>query len=328
MASNDNPDEKPNLRPTKRLTAGGKTVFLHHNPRQPSSRSYIHANWRETKDSPAREDPMGIDEPHVEYSLNKRQRWELLHSFRQHIANDSDSSSDDDRTTQSDDEQRRRMSLQGQQKKKRSKASDTLQPTKYRLYEFHNTDQQANCVSMTSNIGSQRVQVPKKTYMAGPKEGNRPAVSAPAVEEGNRETTVDVTYYAVVPPPREKQLSNIRKQHPSKGRRPRASERSVRHLFLVAKKVTASVQRTKFTNLKDRSVAVKRFDDDEASASAEDEDDDPSIQVNPFSVPLVTDCRPCSRRSTSSNPLVCSWMISFLAFPRMPLNTQNRLPRI
>jgi hypothetical protein len=99
---------------------------------------------------------------------------------------------------------------------------DTHQ-TKYRLYEFHNTEQQANCVSITSNTGQQRVQTPKKTYMQGAlsttrsrhHEGNEADVEDD--DDKQKGGTADVTYYAVVPPPREKQLSNIRKQHSTKG---------------------------------------------------------------------------------------------------------------
>lgn len=222
MASNENLDEKPNLRPTKRVTAGGKTVFLHHNPRQPPNKSYIRAAWRDAETPSDRVDPLGIDEPNVEYSLNKRHRWELLHDFREHIANESDSSSDEDRATRSDDEQKRRISGQ-QQQKKRSKVTGSFQPTKYRLYEYHSTDQRPKCVAMTSNMDSQRVRVPKKTYMTGPKVGFHSAVprrTNPDAMEENQPATADVTYYAVVPPPREKQLLSIRTQHHSKGMRP------------------------------------------------------------------------------------------------------------
>ena len=168
MASNDNNDEKPNLRPTKRVAAGGKSVFLHHNPNQPSYKSYIHATWEDTntksdRNSSDKQDPFGIEQPQIEYSLNKRQRWEILHDFRRHIANQSSSSSDDEHDIQSDSEQQGKSYLQ---KKKRNR-QDTHQ-TKYRLYEFHSTEQQANCVSIASSTGQQRIQIPKKTYMQGP----------------------------------------------------------------------------------------------------------------------------------------------------------------
>ncbi|CAF4531689.1 unnamed protein product, partial [Rotaria magnacalcarata] len=113
MASNSVDDEKPNLRPTKYNAATGKTLFLHHNPNQPSNKSYIIATW-ENRDQQQNEfandkpDPFGIEQPNVEYSLNKRQRWKVLKDFRRQIPNLSSSSSDDDLGTQSDPEQRQK----------------------------------------------------------------------------------------------------------------------------------------------------------------------------------------------------------------------------
>jgi hypothetical protein len=214
MASNDNYEEKPNLRPTKRQTAGGKTIFLHHNPNQPSNKSYIHAIWNNTNDenSLSKQDPFGIEQPHVEYSLNKQQRWEVLNNFRQHITNQSSSSSDDEFGTQSDSEQQQ----QKKKKKIRHRRRDlNTHQTKYRLFEFHNTDQQADCVSITSNTGQQRMQMPKKTYMQGP--SNRQGENQVDNDDRRKRDAANVTYYAVVPPPKEKQLSNIRKQHTAKG---------------------------------------------------------------------------------------------------------------
>jgi hypothetical protein len=214
MASNDNYEEKPNLRPTKRLDAGGKTIFLHHNPNQPSNKSYIHAIWNNTNEenSSNKKDPFGIDQPHVEYSLNKQQRWEVLSNFRQHMTNQSSSSSDDELDIQSDSEQQ-----QQKKKKLRHRRRDVnTHQTKYRLYELHNIPQQADCVSITSNTGQQRMQIPKSTYMQGPSKRQQQGNQA-AADDRQREDTADVTYYAVVPPPKEKQLSNIRKQHSSKG---------------------------------------------------------------------------------------------------------------
>jgi hypothetical protein len=222
MASNDNNDEKPNLRPTKRLTAGSKSVFLHYNPNQPSNKSYIHAIWENTdEDSSNKQDPFGIEQPHVEYSLNKQQRWEVLNDFRRRMTNQSSSSSDDELDVQSDSEQQQKSHLK--KKKKVSRRDLNYHQTKYRLYEFHNTEQQANCVSITSNTGQQRIQVPKKTYMQGPlntrKSGRREENVANIEDDDDRQrrAAADVTYYAVVPPPRENQLANIRKQHGTKG---------------------------------------------------------------------------------------------------------------
>ena len=228
MASNDTNDEKPNLRPTKRVTAGGKSIFLHHNPNQPSNKSYIHATWKDADDkknatSSNTQDPFGIERPHVEYSLNKQQRWEVLNDFRRHMTNQSStSSSGDELDVQSDSQQQQQNRLR--KKKKSSRRVLNNQQTKYRLYEFHNTDQQANCVSVTSNTGQQRTHIPKKTYMQGPLNTarSRHAEQNVANVENDDErqqgaAAADVTYYAVVPPPKEKQLANIRKQHNAKG---------------------------------------------------------------------------------------------------------------
>lgn len=208
MASNDNYEEKPNLRPTKRQEAGGKTIFLHHNPNQPSNKSYIHAIWNNSneKNASAKEDPFGIEQPQVEYSLNKQHRWELLSSFRRQLANQSSSSSDDERDVQSDSEQQQ---IQTKKKIRHRRRDLNTHQTKYRLYESHNIQQQANYVSITTNTGSQRTQVPRKSYMQGPTSRNQ--------DENRQRDTTDVTYYAVVPPPKDKQLSNIRKQHGAKG---------------------------------------------------------------------------------------------------------------
>ena len=215
MASNDNFGDKPNLRPTKHVDAGGKTIFLHHNPNHPSNKSYIHAIWNNTSDQSTKDDPFGIEQPHVEYSLNKQQRWEILSSFRGQLADQSSSSTDNELDVQSDSEQQ-----QQQRKKKiqRRRRDLNASQTKYRLYELHNTNRQADCVSITTNTGQQRTQVPRGTYMQGPP--SRRQEDNPANNDENRRTrdTTDVTYYAVVPPPKEKQLSNIRKQHNTKSK--------------------------------------------------------------------------------------------------------------
>lgn len=104
MASNEDHDEKPNLRPTKRLAAGGKTIFLHHNPNHPSTKSYIQATFRKTDgNSSEQPNPFGIEQSGVEYSLNKQQRWEVLNDYRQRLTN-AISSSDDELDIQSDSE--------------------------------------------------------------------------------------------------------------------------------------------------------------------------------------------------------------------------------
>ncbi|CAF3835110.1 unnamed protein product [Rotaria sordida] len=266
MASNDNNnnsntnDEKPNLRPTKRVAAGGKSIFLHHNPNQPSNKSYIHAIWKNTNENSSnKQDPFGIQQSDIEYSLNKKQRWEILNDFRRHITNQSSSSSDDELDIQSDSEQQNQKNSI-QKKKKFQRRDKNSHQTKYRLYEHHNTEQQATCVSITSNTGQQRIQIPKKTYMQDPsntlklrRHGN-----VHTADNTNRQTTnVDVTYYAVVPPPKEKQLANIRKQHGTK-----------------AKKAVASIQRSKFTQVKDRLDVIEQLEEDKEQTSTDDDNDD------------------------------------------------------
>jgi hypothetical protein len=266
MASNDNYEEKPNLRPTKRQTAGGKTIFLHHNPNHPSNKSYIHAVWSENSSS--KQDPFGIEQPHVEYSLNKQQRWDVLNNFRQHITNQSNSSSDDELDTKSDSEQ------QQQQKKKKirhRKRDLNTNQTKYRLYEFHNVHKQVDCVSIISNTGQKRIQTPKKTYMRGP--SHRPHEENHVDNDGSRRNdTADVSYYAVVPPPKEKQLSNIRKQHSTKGIHIYFINIYSMLFTFIAKKVTGSTQRSKFTQVKERMNAAEQLEDENEQTSTDDDD--------------------------------------------------------
>jgi hypothetical protein len=222
MACSVNLDEKLNLRPIKRILADGKTIFLHYNPLQPSSKSYIHAIWRDTdrqlSQMPSEQtDLFGIDEPTVVYSLNKRRRWQTLQSLRRHRTNQSSSTSDNDddddddddnnqeRAVQSDTERRKQISV------RRKKHVELAKPT-YRLYEFHIDDQQAHCVGMASNIGPSRVQLPKKTYMREPSSlSSHPSVNTQNNNQLTQEVIADVTYYAFVPPPQRKYLPNIRK---------------------------------------------------------------------------------------------------------------------
>ncbi|CAF0868061.1 unnamed protein product [Adineta ricciae] len=205
MASNQYQNEKPNLRPTKRVNAGGKTIFLHHNPHNPSTKSYIRATYRNAPENSS--DPFGIERGDVEYSLNKRQRWEVLNDFRRHLANEA-SSSNDELDVQSDSEQ--------PQRKNKSRRKKPINPsrTKYRL--------------ITSNVGQRRTQLPNKTYMQDSSLVKRHGLivekeNAVAANNNNSpradKPAADVTYFAVVPPPREKQLSNIRIQHGYKAKK-------------------------------------------------------------------------------------------------------------
>ena len=99
MASNNIDDEKPNLRPTKRVTATGKSIFLHHNPNQRSNKSYVHVTLENST--------FDNQQPHVEYSLNKQQRWKIVNDFD----DQSSLSSEDDFNTQSDSEQGRKKKI-------------------------------------------------------------------------------------------------------------------------------------------------------------------------------------------------------------------------
>ncbi|CAF1573609.1 unnamed protein product, partial [Adineta steineri] len=271
MASNENNDEKPNLRPTKRIAASGKSIFLHHTPEHPSNKSYIQAVWNNKNEKTHenltdKPDPFfGIEQPRVEYSLNKQQRWNILNDFRRHLTNNqSDSSSDDELDVQSDSEQQQKNRLKT--KKKNSRRAIDSRETKYRLYEFHDIGfrDQASCVSITSNTGQQRTQIPKNTYMQGSlwssiSEGIRDSLHTNINDDNNeRRTTAaaDVTYYAVVPPPKEKQFANIRNQH-----------------IYKAKKVPLGVQRSKFTQMKESMDVGDDFVGDEEQSSTDDGDE-------------------------------------------------------
>ncbi|CAF0935271.1 unnamed protein product [Adineta steineri] len=187
MASNYTDDEKPNLRPIRRSNANGKSLYLHYNPNQLSNKSYIQATWNNTIE---KQDPFGIEQPNVTYSLNKNQRWQLLNDIRQYITNQS-SSSDDELNTQSDSEQKRKT------KKSQQKTFNQHQ-VKYRLYEYHNTPHNNNNVRITTNSR---------------KRENNDA----DVEDNN------VTYVTVVPPSQEKCLPNIRKKYGSKSKKTTSS---------------------------------------------------------------------------------------------------------
>ncbi|UJR15731.1 hypothetical protein I4U23_002666 [Adineta vaga] len=93
--------------------------------------------------------------------------------------------------------------------------------------------------------------------------------------------TADVTYYAVVAPPAEKQLPNIRKQHGYK-----------------AKRAAANTQRSKLADVKERLNANEQYEDSEEEILTDDDDDEhitpnyPSeklsgLQLNDF-IPTVS----------------------------------------
>ncbi|UJR30888.1 hypothetical protein I4U23_018398 [Adineta vaga] len=235
-------NEKPNLRPTKRSNAHGKSLYLHYNPNQPENDSYIYEiknniEFQQKEPLSEKRNPFSTHQPNLIYSLNKHQRWELLNDLRQSIANQSSSSSDNDSSTQS--------SCQRQRKTKKSVRKDANQhQAKYCLYECHsvrNDKLQANCIEITTNLKEQRTQIPRKTYM----------------QQSNN--NVDVTYIAVVPPPREKFLNNIRRSYGSKNR-----------------KITLGVQCHKFDQMEGKLDAVEQFDNDEDEELSTDDDDDES----------------------------------------------------
>ncbi|CAF0987868.1 unnamed protein product [Didymodactylos carnosus] len=282
--------DKPNLRPTKQLAAGGKTIYKHHNPNKPSTRSYIHASWNETASSssiPGLTDPFSIRNQNVQYSLNKRQNWNLLQQFRNEIANESTSSSE------SEEEAQQRI---------KKKKSTRPHKTKYRLYEFHNTNLQANCVGITSSgSGKEKIQRPQKTYMqtnvpnrfrANNSTNTNTNVNAEVTtnqrqqqqrqqqaartnrqgggneadeedEQQQYDQDVDVTYYASVPPPRENKLANVRKSHGK------------------SKKTKGSTQRARFNQIQENIQLAQHVEQDS------DEPPTPETSSYPSSVPKL-----------------------------------------
>ncbi|CAF3068746.1 unnamed protein product [Rotaria sp. Silwood2] len=255
MASNSLDDEKPNLRPTKYNSASGKSLYLHYNPNQSSMKSYIHATWKNIdKDlnefSYDEQDLFGIEQPNIEYSLNKQQRWKILNEIRQRIANQSNSSSDSELNIQSDSEQR------SKKKKTRRQHLNTHQ-TKYRLYEFHRIEQKTNCIGIITNTKQQRIQTPRKTYM-------NKSIDKIKEEEQNhqnnddnktRQATPDITYFAVVPPPREKQLVNIKKNYSTK-----------------RKKTRSCTQRDQFTEVRERLDIEEQLENEKENLSTDDDE--------------------------------------------------------
>ena len=59
-------------------------------------------------------------------------------------------------------------------------------------------------------------------------------VAAPGNNSRRREPTVDVTYHAVVPPPREKHLANVRKQHNPKSRSMTSGRPTRKHVRCIS----------------------------------------------------------------------------------------------
>lgn len=212
MATNQSFDEKPNSRPTKRVTANGKTLFLHHNLNQTSTKSYIRAEWHNLSKhkSLSDEDLFGIDGMHIAYSLNKRRRWNLLLNAQQHLHYFSDpepvSESDDERSAR---QHRRKRRAHRQNHEEQEKI-------KFRLYQTENIGYQANCVGIIDNTKN-NVQLPKKTYMALPKNiQSRRQDNEPA--EAVQNDSVDVTYYASLPASNDKYIANVRRKTVPRGR--------------------------------------------------------------------------------------------------------------
>ncbi|CAF0748279.1 unnamed protein product [Didymodactylos carnosus] len=247
-------NEKPNLRPSKEKDIKGKTTFRRNNPNQ-SNHSYIHALWNETT-APVGDDYFGIRDQNVQYSLNKHKRWHLLKKFRDEITNGSTTSS----SSEEEGEE--------QNNNPNSKNNRWKQKSRYRLYEFHNTEKQANCIGITSNVGEQRNRTPQKTYMQlntpgqimNPRHNNntgeqqqtgnqrqlvrderRNTGNEAGMEENSGDRDVDVSYYAITPPPA--RLSNIRK-HQGK-----------------AKKTNGSIQRARYTQVQEHLDIVEHIND-------------------------------------------------------------------
>ncbi|CAF4746553.1 unnamed protein product [Rotaria sp. Silwood1] len=255
MAFNSLDDEKPNLRPTKYNSARGKSLYLHHNPNKPSTKSYIHATWKNidkklNEFSFDKQDLFGIEQPHIEYSLNKQQRWDILNDVRQQIANKSNSSSDNELDIHSNSEQRRK-------KKKTRRQYLNAHETKYRLYEFHQIKHKTNCIGITSNTKQRHIQTPRKTYM------NKSINNIKAEEQNHqnndnnttKEVTLNITYFAVVPPPRDKQLVNIKNNHSTKRKNPRSC-----------------TQRDKFIEVKERFDIEEQLKNEKENLSTDDDE--------------------------------------------------------
>lgn len=222
MASNSIDDEKPNLRPTKYNAANGKTLFLHHNPNQPSNNAYIHATWENVDQQQEQsvhnnQDPFGIQQPHVPYSLNKQHRWEILNDFHKRTTNLSTSSSEDELDTQSDPEQ-------SQKRRNIRKTNTNSRQIKYRLYEFHNINQTPRCIGKTTSSKQKRTKTPRKTYMnesvnqITKLESNPENNNVESNENPTNQVASNVTYIAIVPAPKEKHLNNIKKKYNSKSK--------------------------------------------------------------------------------------------------------------
>ncbi|CAF1031505.1 unnamed protein product [Rotaria sordida] len=260
MASNSIDDEKPNLRPTKYNNASGKSLYLHHNPNQSSTKSYIHAIWKNIDEQLNesfydKQDLFGIQQPHIEYSLNKQQRWNILNDIHEYIANQSNSSSDNEFNTQFDLKQRRK-------KKKTRQQYINIHQTKYHLYEFHQIERKSNCIRMTNNTTERHVQTPRKTYMnksinniKKKEEQNHQNNNVEHDNNKTKEVTPDITYFAVVPAPREKQLVNIKKNSNTK-----------------RKKTRSYIQRDKFTEVKERLDSEEQLENEKENLSTDDDE--------------------------------------------------------
>lgn len=204
-------EEKPNLRPTKRASAHGKSLYLHYNPNRLDNQSSIYAIGTDAEPQPSasafdEHDPFCIQQPKLHYSLNKQQRWELLDDFRDYLNRRSSSSSlDSEMQTHSDPEQERTG-------RRSSAGRAEAQPTIYRLREYYNVNHSRNLLAVTTNAGQQ----PARTRRAV----NRTENDAEDSEERAPNSPVNITYVTVVPPPRESCLDQIRRDRGRKSNCP------------------------------------------------------------------------------------------------------------
>ena len=139
-------EEKPNLRPTKRNDANGKSLYLHYNPNQPNITSYVRATLTDPK--------QGVS---VIYSLDKHQRWELLDDSLQASGKISSSSSDND-LSESDltNSERRKKKKKSVQKRSDEHQSVEIKPKSKNLKTNYGNNDADDNVTYVAVIASPR----------------------------------------------------------------------------------------------------------------------------------------------------------------------------
>ena len=230
MVLNGIENEKSNLRPNKYNAAHGKSLFLHYNPNQPSTKSYIYAIWEDTGEQHNKlfydkPDLFGIQHAGVKYSLNRQQRWEVLNDFRQQITNQSDSSSEMVLGEYANRQQQRRK------KKKSRQQYFNIHQTKYHLYEFHDIEQKSMRTRGTNN----RKQGIETSREASIHRSRSKTTKIPQARHANiendynktRQVTAGVTYFAIIPPSDDKKLVSVRRYRGTKSRDIRIFDRNL-----------------------------------------------------------------------------------------------------